>query len=110
VGFSSSALSQVYESDSIDRRTTAFYTSVREQFSKEMIAAVREGDRGAAQEVSQAVMAWNRTHPDMPIAMSPANLRRQVALAGMPLSQRTLLTMPKYLRGQSEAAIGLAAE
>ena len=110
LGFSSSALSQVYECDSIDRRTTAFYNSVREQFSKEMIAAVREGDRGAAQEVSQAVMAWNQTHPDMPIAMSPANLRRQVALAGMPLSQRTLLTMPKYLRGQSEAAIGLAAE
>ena len=110
LGFSSSALSQVYESDSIDRRTTAFYIGIREQFTKEMIAAVREGDRGAANEVRQAVMAWNQAHPDMPIAMSPASLRRQVALAGMPLSQRTLLTMPRYLRGQSEAAIGLAAE
>lgn len=110
VGFSSSALSQVYESDTIDRRTVAFYNDVRTQFNKEMIAAIRDGDRAAANEVGQAVMAWNQAHPDMPIAMSPASLRRQVALAGMPLNQRTLLTMPKYLRGQSEAAIGLAAE
>jgi hypothetical protein len=46
----------------------------------------------------------------MPIAMSPASLRDRVAKAGMTLNQRTLLTMPRYLRGQSEAAIGLAAE
>jgi hypothetical protein len=110
VGFSSSALSQVYEADTIDRRTVAFYNDIRTQFTKEMVSAIRDGDRAAAQEVGQAIMAWNQTHPDMPIAMSPASLRRQVALAGMPLNQRTLLTMPKYLRGQSEAAIGLAAE
>lgn len=110
VGFSSSALAQVYESDSIDRRTSAFYTEIKGQFTKEMVAAIRDGDREAANEVGQAVMAWNQAHPDMPIAMSPANLRQQVALAGMPLNQRTLLTMPRYLRGQSEAAIGLAAE
>lgn len=110
VGFSSSALAQVYESDSIDRRTSAFYTEIKTQFTKEMVAAIRDGDREAANEVGQAVMAWNQAHPDMPIAMSPASIRRQVALAGMPLNQRTLLTMPRYLRGQSEAAIGLAAE
>ena len=110
LGFSSSALSQVYESDSIDRRTTAFYVGIREQFTKEMVEAVREGDREAANEVGQAVMAWNQAHPDMPIAMSPASLRDRVAKAGMTLNQRTLLTMPRYLRGQSEAAIGLAAE
>jgi hypothetical protein len=75
-----------------------------------MISAIRDGDRAAANEVGQAIMAWNQAHPDMPVAMSPASLRRQVALAGMPLNQRTLLTMPKHLRGQSEAAIGLAAE
>lgn len=110
VGFSSSALSQVYESDTIDRRTVAFYNDIRTQFTKEMVSAIRDGDRAAAQEIGQAIMAWNQAHPDMPVAMSPASLRRQVALAGMPLNQRTLLTMPKYLRGQSEAAIGLAAE
>lgn len=110
LGFSSSALSQVYESDTIDRRTVAFYNGIKTQFTKEMVAAIRDGDREVANEVGQAVMAWNQAHPDMPIAMSPAGLRRQVALAGMPLNQRTLLTMPKYLRGQSEAAIGLAAE
>jgi hypothetical protein len=110
VGFSSSTLSQVYESDTIDRRTVAFYNDVRTQFTKEMVSAIRDGDRAAANEVGQAIMAWNQAHPDMPVAMSPASLRRQVALAGMPLNQRTLLTMPKYLRGQSEAAIGLAAE
>lgn len=110
VGFSSSALSQVYESDQIDRRTVAFYNDIRTQFTKEMVSAIRDGDRAAAQEIGQAIMAWNQAHPDMPVAMSPAGLRRQVALAGMPLNQRTLLTMPKYLRGQSEAAIGLAAE
>lgn len=110
VGFSSSALAQVYESDTLDRRTTAFYVGIREQFTKEMVSAIRDGDRAAANEVGQAIMAWNQAHPDMPIALSPASLRDRVAKAGMPLSQRTLLTMPKYLRGQSEAAIGLAAE
>lgn len=110
LGFSSAALSQVYESDTIDRRTVAFYNDIRTQFTKEMVSAIRDGDRAAAQEIGQAIMAWNQAHPDMPVAMSPASLRRQVALAGMPLNQRTLLTMPKYLRGQSEAAIGLAAE
>lgn len=110
VGFSSSALAQVYESDTLDRRTTAFYNDIRTQFTKEMVSAIRDGDRAAAQEVGQAIMAWNQAHPDMPIALSPAGLRDRVAKAGMPLNQRTLLTMPKYLRGQSEAAIGLAAE
>jgi hypothetical protein len=110
VGFSSSALAQVYESDTLDRRTTAFYVGIREQFTKEMVSAIRDGDRAAANEVGQAIMAWNQAHPDMPIAMSPASLRDRVAKAGMTLNQRTLLTMPKYLRGQSEAAIGLAAE
>jgi hypothetical protein len=110
VGFSSSALAQVYESDTLDRRTMAFYVGIREQFTKEMVSAIRDGDRAAANEVGQAIMAWNQAHPDMPIAMSPASLRDRVAKAGMTLNQRTLLTMPKYLRGQSEAAIGLAAE
>lgn len=110
LGFSSSALAQVYESDLIDRRTSAFYTEIKGQFTKEMVKAIGEGDRAAANEVGMAVIAWNQAHPDMPIAMSPASIRRQVALAGMPLNQRTLLTMPRYLRGQSEAAIGLAAE
>lgn len=110
LGFSSSAMAQVYESDLIDRRTSAFYTEIKGRFTKEMVKAIGEGDRAAANEVGMAVVAWNQAHPDMPIAMSPASIRRQVALAGMPLNQRTLLTMPRYLRGQSEAAIGLAAE
>ena len=107
LGFTSAGLSAAYEADAIDRRTSSFYGEIKGQFTKDMVAAIRDGDKARAAEIAEAVSAWNQSHPDMPVPISPANLRRQVMLAGLPLSQRTLLTMPRMLRGQSEAAIGL---
>jgi hypothetical protein len=39
----------------------------------------------------------------MPIALNPSNIRRTIAEAGLPINQRTLLNLPKALRGGSEA-------
>lgn len=107
LGFSSAALGKAYESDRIDRQTKAFYTQAHAQFTKDLVKAVQSGDLAAAQRVSEAVTEWNKTHPDMPIALSPQNMRKAIGQAGMTLNQRTYAAMPKSLRGSSEYALGV---
>ena len=48
-------------------------------------------------------MTGTRRTPDLPIAISPANLRRRITEAGLPINERTLKQLPKALRGGSEA-------
>lgn len=103
MGFSSRALNEAYALDRIDKQTLAFYQMVRSDFTNSIVGAVRENKPEKIEETLRAVNAWNQTHPDMPIALNASNIRRTVAEAGLPLNQRTLMTLPKQLRGSSEA-------
>lgn len=107
LGFSSSTLADAYETDSIDKQTLAYYNQVRQDLSSDLVKAMREQNPGNVADILHTVTEWNQTHPEMPLAISPANIRRQMQLANMPLNQRTLKMLPKQLRGSSEAALGL---
>lgn len=106
LGFSSSALAQAYETDKIDRQVNAFYTQAKQDIERDIIKAVRDNKPEALAEVVAAIEAWNRTHPEMPMALSPAAIRKQIVLGNMPMNQRTFKLLPKALRSQSESALG----
>jgi hypothetical protein len=107
IGFSSGTLAKAYDLDRIDKQTQAFYAEVRTDFANDLMRAVRDGDADRAQELQDAIQAWNESYPWMPIGFSPTVIRRQIMLAGVPLNQRTLLSLPKALRGTSIAAEGV---
>lgn len=107
LGFSTSALNRAYEADSIDKQTSAFYKQAHDDFMKDIVKAVREGDPASIERATGAVSAWNQAHPGMPIAVSPESVRRNVQLAGLPINQRTMQTLPRTLRGSSEYVLGL---
>lgn len=109
-GMSSAAVADAYTADRIDRQTVAYYTAARRAFQADIVKAVKAADAGQIKDATDAVTAWNKTHPDMPMSISPAAVRRAVTQAGMTLNQRTLEKMPKQLRGVSEAALGLDEE
>jgi hypothetical protein len=106
-GMSSAAVSSAYTADRIDRQVMAYYQAARGVFQSGIVKAVKAGDAGAIKDATDAVIAWNEAHPDMPMSISPATIRRAVTQAGMTLNQRTLEKLPKQLRGTSEAALGL---
>jgi hypothetical protein len=107
LGFSSAALAKAYMTDSIDRQTSAFYSRVKVDLTSDLAKAIREGNTAKMQDVVAVITEWNRVYPQMPMAVSASSVRRQVQLASLPLNQRTLLTLPKALRGSSETALGL---
>lgn len=103
IGLSSSAVNQAYQLDRIDKQTVAFYQMVRQDFTNDIVKAVRDNEPGKIEDVMRSVNAWNASHPEMPIVLNPSNIRRTVAEAGLPINQRTLMTLPKQLRASSEA-------
>jgi hypothetical protein len=107
LGFSSAALAKAYTTDTIDKQTMAFYTQTKIDITSDLSKAVRSADPAKLADVVNVIVEWNRNHPEMPMAISPAGVRRQVQLANMPLNERTLKMLPKGLRGSSEAALGL---
>jgi len=107
LGFSSSALSEAYETDKIDKQTSAFYAQAKQGFQRDLSKAIRDNKPEDVADVTRALIAWNAVHPEMPIAISSASMRRQIQLANMPLNQRTMATLPKALRSSSESALGL---
>ena len=101
LGFSSASLAKAYDMDRIDKQTKAFYVQVRSDFTKELVQAALAGDSAKAAGVYEAMRDWNESYPDMPIALSPGTLRRQMVLAGLPLNERTQRLLPRQLRGTS---------
>lgn len=109
-GMSSAAVADAYTHDRIDRQTVAFYNKAKDAFTADIVKAAQAGDAGRIKDAVEAIKAWNKAHPDMPLSVSPNTVRQRVAQAGMTLNQRTLMSMPKELRGTSEAALGLDEE
>jgi hypothetical protein len=102
-GFSSGKLADTYDLDRIDRQTSAFYKEAQKDFTRNIVKAVQDGDAGKVREAYGAVVQWNTAHPEMPMAINGASLRREIAEAGMPLNERTLKMLPRALRSQSVA-------
>lgn len=107
MGFSSSALGKAYDADRIDKQDMAFYKVLQGDFTKNLVKAIRDGDTQGVHDITSAVTAWNQSHPEMPVSISAAGIRRDVIAAGLPINQRTFQTLPKQLRGESEYALGL---
>ncbi len=105
-GFSSANVAKMYELDRIDKQSNAFYRQVRDDFSNGIVKAMRDGNSERAQDLMNMVQKWNGLHPEMPIGFDPAIMRRNIAMAGMPLNERTLRMLPKQLRGTSVAGEG----
>lgn len=103
LGFSSSALSSAYSTDRIDRAQAAYYKQATQQVMSDIIKAVKRGDEAAVSEAIGTVQAWNDRHPDMPMVVNGATIRRNIALSGLPLNQRNMLLLPRMLRGSSES-------
>jgi len=101
IGFSSNSLSKAYEMDRMEKQTMAFYNEMRRDFMKDIVKAVRDGDKARIADAISAVTDWNAANPDMPMAMDAASVRRSVAEAGMPLSERTFVNLPRGLRAQA---------
>ena len=101
LGFSSASLAKAYDMDRIDKQTKAFYAQVRADFTKELVQASLAGDSAKAASVYDAMRSWNESYPDMPLALSPGTLRRQMVMAGLPLNERTQRLLPRQLRGTS---------
>ncbi|MHB1097942.1 MAG: PLxRFG domain-containing protein [Burkholderiales bacterium] len=110
LGMSSAAVADAYNHDRIDRSTVAFYTKAKDAFTSDIVKGVQAGDAARVKDAVEAIKAWNASNPDMPMSISASTVRQRIAQAGMTLSQRTLMSMPKELRGTSEAALGLGEE
>ena len=106
LGFTSANVAKMYELDRIDRQSQAFYTQVRADFTHSLVKALRDGDAARAQDLMTFIQRWNGHHPEMPLSFEPSVMRRNIALAGMPLNARTLMLLPRQLRGTSIASEG----
>lgn len=103
LGFSSNAASNAYEVDRIDKAQAAFYKQAQQEITNDILKGIKSGDTQRVHDAIEYIGAWNRSNPDMPMAISGSSLRRTLALAGLPLNQRNLLMLPKTLRGGSES-------
>jgi hypothetical protein len=103
LGFSSAALAKTYEMDRIDKQSEAFYSKVQDDFTRQLVRAVRDGDTVKAQETMDAMQKWNEAYPETPIALQASFLRRRIVESGLTLNERTLRNLPKQLRGTSLA-------
>jgi len=101
IGFSSAALSRAYDLDRIDKQDKAFYEQMRGEFTKQIVQGVREGNQDLVREAVDSITAWNQAYPAMQMAVTPSAVRRQIIEAGLPLNQRTLMSLPRQLRGAS---------
>ena len=103
VGVSPGAVTKAYDLDAMDKQRNAFYKQVSTDIQHQLVQAIRDGDSSKAQEVYEAVTAWNEANLGMPLMPNPAAVRRAIVRAGMLLNARTLMLMPRALRGSSVA-------
>lgn len=104
IGFTSNAATAAYDLDRIDREQKAFYLQTKRDIIGRLTKAINLKDDATVSETIQFVARWNEKNPDMPISITAQSLRRSVALAGLPVNERTLRSLPRALRGQSVAA------
>lgn len=106
IGIAPAALTKAYDADSITRAEKAFYTQVRSDFTLQMTKALKDGNSDKLREIFDSLTQWNEANPEMPIMLSPATIRRNLVLSGLPLNERTVMLLPRQLRGTSIADQG----
>lgn len=107
-GIASAGVAKAYDLDKMDKQTEAFYQQVSRDMTSQMVRALKDGDADKVQSLMEARAAWNESNPEMPLMANPASIRRDIALAGIPLNARTLRMLPRALRGSSVAAEGIS--
>lgn len=98
-GLSSAAVQKMNDMQSIIIQTKAFHTQVNQDMQNRLVKAYRDGDQERIRETLDFAAKWNEQNPAMPILPNPSALRRQIALAGMPLSRREQVMLGRRLGG-----------
>lgn len=98
LGFSSAAMAEIYAHDRIVKQDAAFYNQVRQQIYDNIVRGIRDGKDQDVKDAFAAAQSWNERYPDTPLMLDARSIRRSIALAGLPLNQRTLLLLPRALR------------
>jgi hypothetical protein len=98
LGFSSAAMAEIYAHDRIVKQDVAFYNQVRQQIYDNIVRGIRDGKDQDVKDAFAAAQGWNEQYPDTPLMLDARSIRRSIALAGLPLNQRTLLLLPRALR------------
>jgi hypothetical protein len=104
VGFSSATASAAYSLDRMDKESRAFYKEMSQDYTTQIVKALKRNDTEAVNSLFQSLYRWNEKHPEMAIVINGPSLRQKVVEAGLPLNQRTLSQLPKTMRGSSVAA------
>jgi HD-GYP domain-containing protein (c-di-GMP phosphodiesterase class II) len=100
-GLSSAAVAKMYDLESINIQTKAFYTQVSQDMQNQLVNALRDGDVEQVQRITDLRNAWNQQYPQMPILVNAASVRRAVALAGVPLDRRSQMQWARQIRGNN---------
>jgi hypothetical protein len=98
LGFSSASMAEIYAHDRIVKQDAAFYNQVRQQVYDNIVRGIRDGKDQDVKDAFAAAQSWNERYPDTPLMLDARSIRRSIALAGLPLNQRTLLLLPRALR------------
>ncbi|MDD3885174.1 MAG: PLxRFG domain-containing protein [Gallionella sp.] len=98
-GLSSAAVQKMNDMQSIIIQTKAFHTQVNQDMQNRLVKAYRDGDQERIRETLDFAAKWNEQNPAMPILPNPSALRRQIALAGMPLNRREQVMLGRRLGG-----------
>lgn len=102
LGFSSAAMAEIYAHDRIVKQDAAFYVQVRQQVYDNIVRGIRDGKDQDVKDAFAAAQSWNERYPDTPLMLDARSIRRSIALAGLPLNQRTLLMLPRALRSGAQ--------
>jgi hypothetical protein len=100
-GLSSAGLAKGYEFEKINHQVKAFYTQVSADMQQQLVKAMKAGDTAKVQEVMDLRNAWNKQYPEMPLMGNAAAVRRELALAGLPMDRRSQLLWARQIRGEN---------
>lgn len=98
-GVASAGVAKMYEFESINIQTRAYYTQFSQDLQAQLVAAMKSGDTEKVQEVNDLRAAWNVQYPQMQIMPNPAATRRAIILSGVPLDQRSRMLWGRRFGG-----------
>ena len=100
-GLAPAAVAKMYEYESINIQTKAFYTQVSRDMQDQLVQALKDNDATKVQEINDLRNAWNQSYPTMQILPNAAAARRAIILAGMPLDRRSQMLWGRRIRGNN---------
>jgi hypothetical protein len=98
-GVSSAGVAKMYELESINIQTRAFYNQFSQDLQGQLVQALKSNDAEKVQEINTLRSEWNAQYPSMPILPNAAATRRAIVLSGVPLDQRSRMLWGRRLGG-----------